>query len=83
MSKTPKLFNSDMFSVTYGHLKVVDILIALLEQQTPFLDFWILDLHLYTKCQQMKKKNYSKLYYNSLLVLKFAFDVCIVPTLNT
>ena len=42
--------------INYRHWKVVNILTALSEQQTPSLDFWGLDLHLYTKCQQMKKK---------------------------
>ena len=37
------------------------------EQQTPSLDFLGLDLDLYTKFQQVKKK-YSKLFYSLQLV---------------
>ena len=75
--------------MTYGHLKVANILIAHPGQQTPSLKFWGLDLSLYTKCQKKnlkkkkkEKRNYSKFYYNSHLVLKFAFGVCIVSASN-
>ena len=64
------------------YLKVVDILTVLPEHQTPSLNFWGLDLHLYTKRQEVKK-NYSKLYYSLHLMLKFAFGVCVILTLNT
>ena len=71
--------------MTYGHLKVVDIFITLSGQQIASLEFFCSESHLYTKCQQVKKKLFQKFITNctySKSSQKFTFDVCDVTTLN-